>query len=475
METLTLSSGKMIIESNSKSVVHDTLLRLCKSAQPVLSTFTGKIMRNSVCSLLILINIHLCFSQADIGWVPIASGTTQYLSKVFFVNADTGFIAGGDWTGTTGTILRTEDGGKTWTEQDIPTNSTINDVFFTDDTTGTAVGYNGTILRTTNGGETWTSQISGTSSILMGVWFTDDTTGFIAGAYTDCLLRTTDAGATWNPQTHPKGPNGLMEVRFANSLNGWAVGYDKTILHTIDGGITWSKQTEVSNWGGGFNLQVFCIDTNTAWITGANGTILHTTNGGETWTNQYSGQLLGNFDIFFTDADTGYLVGGYCEGCMGSGGHGYILHTTNGGETWTTQIDPDTITGFYGVFFTDTKNGIVVGSDGIILRTTNGGIMPTRIEDYSLNETSQNSLLGQNYPNPFSVTTTIKYNVSSTSQIILKAYNISGQEVTTLVNETKKPGNYEATWDAADIPAGVYFYRLETGSYTESRKMVLIK
>jgi photosystem II stability/assembly factor-like uncharacterized protein len=475
MKTSTLSFGNVIMESFENSIVSDTSNRVCKPAPPELSNFTRMIIRNFICSLLLFINIHLCFSQQDNGWVPIASGTAQYLSKLFFVNADTGYIAGGDWTGTTGTILRTNDGGSTWTKQDIPTNYSIYDIFFTDDTTGTAVGHNGTVLRTTNGGETWTSQTSGTSSMLFGVWFTDDTTGFIAGAWTDCLLRTTDAGATWNPQTHPKGPNGLQEVRFANSLNGWAVGYDSTILHTIDGGNTWTKQTDVSDWGGGFNVQIFCIDTNTAWITAGRGTILHTTNGGKTWTRQASGQNSGNFDIYFIDADTGFVVGGSCNVCAPPEPTGYIIHTIDGGETWTTQLHSDTINGFYGVYFTDAKKGIVVGSGGIILRTTNGGIMPTLIENYSLNEISNNSLLGQNYPNPFGITTTIKYIVPGTNQITLKVYNISGQEVATLVNETKKPGNYEVTWDAADIPVGVYFYRLEAGSTTESKKMILIK
>jgi enterochelin esterase-like enzyme len=86
-----------------------------------------------------------------------------------------------------------------------------------------------------------------------------------------------------------------------------------------------------------------------------------------------------------------------------------------------------------------------------------------------------NTILGQNYPNPFGLTTTIKYNVSGTNHVTLTVYNMHGQEVLTLVNEIKKPGSYEVIWNATNYPGGVYFYKLEAGSLTESRKMLVLK
>jgi hypothetical protein len=83
--------------------------------------------------------------------------------------------------------------------------------------------------------------------------------------------------------------------------------------------------------------------------------------------------------------------------------------------------------------------------------------------------------LSQNYPNPFNLTTTINYQVAGNSHVQLKIYTVNGQEIATLVDDEKQPGSYETTWDATNFPGGVYFYRLEIGSYTETRKLVFLK
>jgi enterochelin esterase family protein len=83
--------------------------------------------------------------------------------------------------------------------------------------------------------------------------------------------------------------------------------------------------------------------------------------------------------------------------------------------------------------------------------------------------------LGQNYPNPFGLTTTIPFNVSGTNHVMLKVYTVQGQEVATLVNGIKKPGSYDVMWDAKSFPGGVYFYALEAGSCAVSRKMVVVR
>ena len=81
----------------------------------------------------------------------------------------------------------------------------------------------------------------------------------------------------------------------------------------------------------------------------------------------------------------------------------------------------------------------------------------------------------QNYPNPFNPITSIKYQISSTDFVSLKIYDMLGREVKTLVNEMKSPGVYEVKWNAAKMPTGIYCYRLQTGSYSESRKLILFK
>ena len=86
----------------------------------------------------------------------------------------------------------------------------------------------------------------------------------------------------------------------------------------------------------------------------------------------------------------------------------------------------------------------------------------------------------QNYPNPFNPTTTIQYTLPEESSVKLTVYDIRGQDVTTLEQTDKPPGNYEVQWNGSDdsgiqVNTGVYFARLETGDYSQAIKMVFLK
>jgi parallel beta-helix repeat protein len=83
--------------------------------------------------------------------------------------------------------------------------------------------------------------------------------------------------------------------------------------------------------------------------------------------------------------------------------------------------------------------------------------------------------LYQNYPNPFNATTTISYRLSSTSDVTVEIYDILGGRIGTLTQGEQSPGDYSIVWDAGAKPSGVYFYRIEAGQYSETRKMVLLK
>jgi hypothetical protein len=83
--------------------------------------------------------------------------------------------------------------------------------------------------------------------------------------------------------------------------------------------------------------------------------------------------------------------------------------------------------------------------------------------------------LEQNYPNPFNPTTNIKYSISQTSNVVIKVFDIIGNEIETLVNEEKQTGTYEITWYPENLPSGVYFYQLKAGDFVEKKKMVLMK
>jgi hypothetical protein len=157
---------------------------------------------------------------------------------------------------------------------------------------------------------------------------------------------------------------------------------------------------------------------------------------------------------------------------VGSGG--VILKSTNTGVNWFTQVSSTTANLRAINVFPADDNGIIVGAGGNILRTTNGGNIPTGILNIE-NEIPENYSLSQNYPNPFNPSTTIKFSVAGTGNVSLKVYDVMGKEIAVVVNQNLTPGVYTADFDASALPSGTYFYRITAGSYTETRKLVLIK
>ena len=83
--------------------------------------------------------------------------------------------------------------------------------------------------------------------------------------------------------------------------------------------------------------------------------------------------------------------------------------------------------------------------------------------------------LSQNYPNPFNPSTTIKYQIPNDGMVSLRIYDITGQEVKTLVNQAQEMGRYEVSFNASNLSSGVYFYRIQSGSFTKTMKMLLLK
>ena len=99
----------------------------------------------------------------------------------------------------------------------------------------------------------------------------------------------------------------------------------------------------------------------------------------------------------------------------------------------------------------------------------------TGVWDNSVDKTPTSFGLEQNYPNPFNPTTTIQYSIKENTLVSLKIYDILGVEITTLINEVKPAGIYKINFDASSLPSGVYFYKLNSGNFTETKKMMLLK
>ncbi len=228
------------------------------------------------------------------------------------------------------------------------------------------------------------------------------------------------------------------------------------ILMTTDGGATWAQKAEP------YYLQsISCTDADNCTAAGYSGVILRTTDGGATWNQQSTGTISQFNDVCFTDADNGTVVGEY----------GVIFRTTDGGVSWKQQIATENI--LRGVSFTDADHGTAVGDHGTIIRTTNGGA--TFVKEERSNEIPANYFLSNNYPNPFNPATKIKYAVPQASQVQIRVFDILGNEVETLINKEMPAGTYELTWNAVNLPSGVYFYQIKTGDFIQTKKMVLLK
>ena len=293
----------------------------------------------------------LAFSQ---GWTAQNSGTSNDLYEASFIDATTGWAAGG-----TGTILHTTDGGTTWIPQNSGTPNVLYDIFFIDATTGWSVGPYGTILHTTNGGDTWMIQMGYDPHNLFGVYFIDANTGWVAGDW-QTLLHTTDGGTTWVHQ-RIDSYRAIEVFDFIDASTGWVSGNEGDIFHTTDTGATWIRQNSGSTESlGGLDF----IDAMTGWVVGGEGVILHTTDGGATWIQQFSGTTSFLTVVAFANASTGWAAGGTPASI--------ILHTTDGGVSWIVQETGATIW-FEGMSFVDDLNGWVVGFGGTILHTTTGG------------------------------------------------------------------------------------------------------
>jgi hypothetical protein len=143
---------------------------------------------------------------------------------------------------------------------------------------------------------------------------------------------------------------------------------------------------------------------------------------------------------------------------------GYIFSLSNWNFWWRTRL------------YETPQTRIFHDPGGTIVEYTNVSYytsMLTGLE--TIPEIPEEFNLSQNYPNPFNASTKIKYSVPSNEFVKMVVFDITGKEITTLVNENKTAGIYEITFDASNYPSGVYYYKLTADNFTETRKMILIK
>jgi hypothetical protein len=214
----------------------------------------------------------------------------------------------------------------------------------------------------------------------------------------------------------------------------------------------------------------------------------------------YSGRLSTSYDYLTTKLDSSgnilwnnlYSSPGYVDDYpwsiyVDNFGNAYVTgssvtvkYDSSGNNIWSfnnSSINGDNFDGLN--IIVDKYSNLFLGGDGftsqynidcyLIKYSQTVGVI-------SQNQNVANKIyLYQNYPNPFNPNTNIKFQIKETRFVTLKIYNILGKEVATLVNEKQTPGTYEINWNALEYPSGVYFYKLTSGDYTETKRMVLIK
>ncbi len=297
-------------------------------------------------------------------WLVLSPGVVLRFNSIFCVDACIVYAVGFE-----GTIVKTTDGGDHWTLQNTSEGKELTSVWFTNCSTGFAVGLTrpedgySVVYKTTNGGNTWNLRNTGMTFQFFSVCFIDSLTGYLSGkdplsGYA-AVLKTTNSGNTWTAV--PLGAvNFFNDISFPSRDTGYVVGNEGFMRRTVDGGNTWSSLN--SGYTGRLHATFF-TDRNTGYAAGDAGTVLKTTDAGDHWSSLNSGTQYDLYSAFFVSADTGYITGDF----------GLILHTRDGGVTWTNLSYGSTARYLSSPFFLNTDSGFVVGSKGTILKTTDGG------------------------------------------------------------------------------------------------------
>ena len=415
-------------------------------------------MKTTTIFILLIMVIFLTMEKIALAESWSASKLTGYNGPVnceYFIDNQTGFVGGlMDYY-----MFKTADGGSSWYRVNVPNSVDFSSIMFANASTGYASTENGFVMKTTNGGENWFS--AGTPVGVIHALYVFSPTTVIIVAQSGYIYKTTNGGTNWINYSVSYSGYGPYSVTFAPSGKGFAVADAPSPLWmSTNSGNNWT----LSNPFTGFIGKSVRFNGNVGFIAGSLGSsyaIQRTTDDGTTWSNETF--AAGQFEcISFANALTGYAVG------YSGSGHdtARVYKTTDNGITWNQVFQKVGI--IYSVACT--QSNVFLGCDsGNVMSSGLIGIQPISTE------IPKNFSLGQNYPNPFNPTTDINISIRESGNVKVTVFDVSGKEVAVLVNQIMKPGIYKVDFNASNLTSGVYFYRIVSSSFTETKKMVLVK
>uniref|UniRef100_A0A7V3VU03 T9SS type A sorting domain-containing protein n=1 Tax=candidate division WOR-3 bacterium TaxID=2052148 RepID=A0A7V3VU03_UNCW3 len=430
------------------------------------------------------------------GWSIQPSGTNSNLEDVDFVDVNHGWVVGGarDLNPNDAVILKTEDGGNTWNNV-TPTYLNLGIDLFkrvsspdslicyatAQDTVGS--GSHFYILKTTDGGNTWTVLPAPTYTLPTSIYFINSDMGWTAGEldYSPMVLHTSDGGNSWTVQGWYNYNGGPTRIFFCNSQQGFVAGGTEDspttrgyIMTTTDGGNSWFESyiwEAIIPYTWPLMTGVHFIDNLNGWacgnLYGATGPhyeerIVSTTDGGLNWdevqiiTDTTVGRL---YDIHMVNSQTGWIVCG-----------GDILHTTNGWVSWHFDTSNVTTT-LKAVDFVDINNGWAAGYGGIILKYTGNESVAENLDAHFIKgqEIELTVMPATNNSLPCIISS------PNSGTINFSLYNILAQKISSAGMEVHSGTQKYILQLPQDLPPGVYFLCAKTNNQSVTKKFVMIR
>ena len=396
-------------------------------------------------------NTILKTSNGGASWNALSSGVVLtpsqfvHFTNLFFLDSQNGWVVGyianingADYAGV---ILKTTDGGDTWTNQVFGV--VLTSVNFVTEQKGWLVGGAGTLLYTSDGGTNWSSQYNGIQWGFRDVKFRDENFGIVVGNAGKIFV-TTNGGVNWVDKNSSFTYN-LNSLYLTQSGKCYAMGQGKLYVSNNEGD-TWSLQYEYPDY---MEAKIFFENNNMGWYAGNRG-IAKTTDGGNTWIQQTftntinkifalkspiklwgvqdkgiirssdgkkwgftpNDQITNINDMYFRDEYNGWLVGGFNLSTK-------LLRTTDAGNTWTNQT-VNVNQNLLSIFFVDQTFGWITGTNGTILQTLDSGstwgsqVTPTvaHLNDIAFYDTQLGYAVGKG-----------TYGTHWKENVILKTYN----------------------------------------------------